>query len=268
MARRLLLLVLLCPAAALLAPPRLLPQRPIDWARHGLVQASGEPSSSKSKWRPVLLGAGGGATLVAARRFGGAGAVTALLRFACVALPLFSAARHLRNGRKRDALLVVLLAAYRRFCSNWWQYLTIPLFAGGVGWLTNKVAVDMIFYPVEFAGLKMRTWANQPLGLLGWQVSRAALPRWSVPPSARALTHPAAHSLTRPLTQPPARPPSRLAHPESLTPGKTNIHLNLAAFLEVYSISSLPDDRLVSGEVLGGANVPLSSRSVWPPDCL
>ena len=227
MARRLLLLVLLCPAAALLAPPRLLPQRPlvtrrpIDWARHGLVQASGEPSSSKSKWRPVLLGAGGGATLVAARRFGGAGAVTALLKFACVALPLFSAARHLRNGRKRDALLVVLLAAYRRFCSNWWQYLTIPLFAGGVGWLTNKVAVDMIFYPVEFAGLKMRTWANQPLGLLGWQVSRAALPRLSVPPSARALTHPAAHSLTRPLALPPAHPPA--CHGQGIVPCKAGV---------------------------------------------
>ena len=218
MARRLLLLVLLCPAAALLAPPRLLPQRPlvtrrpIDWARHGLVQASGEPSSSKRKWRPVLLGAGGGATLVAARRFGGAGAVTALLKFACVALPLFSAARHLRNGRKRDALLVVLLAAYRRFCSNWWQYLTIPLFAGGVGWLTNKVAVDMIFYPVEFAGLKMRTWANQPLGLLGWQVSRAALPRLSVPPSARD-PHPPSRPLTHAPARPPARPPARLPWP-------------------------------------------------------
>jgi len=215
----LLLLVLLCPAAALLAPPRLLPQRPlvtrrpIDWARHGLVQASGEPSSSKSKWRPVLLGAGGGATLVAARRFGGAGAVTALLKFACVALPLFSAARHLRNGRKRDALLVVLLAAYRRFCSNWWQYLTIPLFAGGVGWLTNKVAVDMIFYPVEFAGLKMRTWANQPLGLLGWQVSRAKVeqrspvcpcPRRLAPSPSQPPTHSPARSPSRPPTRPPA----------------------------------------------------------------
>ena len=219
MARRLLLLVLLRPAAALLAPPRLLPQRPlvtrrpIDWARHGLVQASGEPSSSKRKWRPVLLGAGGGATLVAARRFGGAGAVTALLKFACVALPLFSAARHLRNGRKRDALLVVLLAAYRRFCSNWWQYLTIPLFAGGVGWLTNKVAVDMIFYPVEFAGLKMRTWANQPLGLLGWQVSRAKVeqrspvcpcPRRLAPSPSQPPTHSPARSPSRPPTRPPA----------------------------------------------------------------
>jgi hypothetical protein len=215
-----LLLVLLCPAAALLAPPRLLPRgqlvarRPIDWARHGLVQASGEPSSSKRKWRPVLLGAGGGATLVAVRRFGGAGAVTALLKLACVALPLFSAARHLRNGRKRDALLVVLLAAYRRFCSNWWQYLTIPLFAGGVGWLTNKVAVDMIFYPVEFAGLKWRTWPNQPLGLLGWQVSRGAPPLVRAPvgsrphPPSRPLTHPPAHSPARSPSRPPTRPPA------------------------------------------------------------
>ena len=215
-----LLSLLLCPAAALLAPPRLLPRgqlvtrHPIEWARHGLVQASGEPSSSpKPKWRPVLLGAGGGATLVAARRFGGAGAVTALLQLVCVALPLFSAARHLRNGRKREALLVVLLAAYRRFCSRWWQYLTIPLFAGGVGWLTNKIAVDMIFYPVEFAGLNLRTWPNQPLGWFGWQASslilRSAAPRQFARPPTRLRIHPPTHPPARPPACPPARPPAR-----------------------------------------------------------
>lgn len=222
----LLLSLLLCPAAALLAPPRLLPRgqlvtrRPIDWARHGLVQASGEPSSSpKPKWRPVLLGAGGGATLVAARRFGGAGAVAALLQLACVALPLFSAARHLRNGRKREALLVVLLAAYRRFCSRWWQYLTIPLFAGGVGWLTNKIAVDMIFYPVEFVGLNLRTWPNQPLGWFGWQASSLILRSTALPPdpAPRQFARPS----TCPLTRPPTRPPALPSHPPTRPPPAT-----------------------------------------------
>lgn len=47
------------------------------------------------------------------------------------------------------------------------QYLTIPLFAGAVGWLTNKLAVDMIFYPVNFVGYGQR--AGSPLGLFGWQ---------------------------------------------------------------------------------------------------
>ena len=45
------------------------------------------------------------------------------------------------------------------------QYLTIPLFAGAVGWLTNKLAVDMIFYPVNFVGYGQR--AGSPLGLFG-----------------------------------------------------------------------------------------------------
>lgn len=237
----LLLCSLLCHAAALLAPPRLLPRgrlvtrRPIEWARHGLVQASGDPppgfewarageagepsSSPKPKWRPVLLGAGGGATLVAARRFGGAGAVTALLQLACVALPLLSAGRHLRNGRKREALIVLLLAAYRRFCSRWWQYLTIPLFAGGVGWLTNKIAVDMIFYPVEFVGLNLRTWPNQPLGWFGWQASRLIRRSTALPPDrrppARPPASPPACTTARPPTRPPARPPD---HPPAPPP--------------------------------------------------
>ena len=64
---------------------------------------------------------------------------------------------------------MALSAAVRRFATRPWQYLTIPLCAGAVGWITNKIAVDMIFEPREFVGLKLRTWPNQPAGLIGWQ---------------------------------------------------------------------------------------------------
>ncbi len=201
-----LALLLATPAQALLSPPSLLTRNSYHGRvlcragvrRHELVRC--QDSQGAKRWRPVLLGASGGAALVAARRFGGAGAVTAALRIACVALPLASAARHFRDGQRRQAFMVLLLAAYRRFCSRWWQYLTIPLFAGGVGWLTNKVAVDMIFWPVEFAGLRLRTWPNQPLGLFGWQV-RAGHPSsdhcvvHSVPTAASATSATSTSSL-------------------------------------------------------------------------
>ena len=38
-----------------------------------------------------------------------------------------------------------------------------------MGWVTNKVAVEMIFYPIEYFGVALRRWVNQPLGVVGWQ---------------------------------------------------------------------------------------------------
>lgn len=43
--------------------------------------------------------------------------------------------------------------------NDYWQ-LTIPLVAGIIGWFTNWVAIKMMFYPVEFMGIKP---------FLGWQ---------------------------------------------------------------------------------------------------
>ena len=75
-----------------------------------------------------------------------------IVRCGLLLAPVVSVVRLCRNGKRQAALRLALLLAARRFCSRWWQYLTIPLFAGMVGWLTNKVAVDMIFYPLEFGG--------------------------------------------------------------------------------------------------------------------
>ncbi|KAL7452981.1 hypothetical protein ACHAWC_004689 [Mediolabrus comicus] len=53
--------------------------------------------------------------------------------------------------------------------SNWKAYTAIPFVAGFVGWLTNYLAVQMIFYPIRWRGLPIYRVEGEPLGLLGWQ---------------------------------------------------------------------------------------------------
>ena len=61
-----------------------------------------------------------------------------------------------------------LLAA--RFIANWKSYSIIPLVAGFVGWITNYLAVQMIFYPIKWRGIPLLPpIEGQPLGFLGWQ---------------------------------------------------------------------------------------------------
>lgn len=55
------------------------------------------------------------------------------------------------------------------FKKNPWQYLSIPVIAGLVGYITNWLGVYMLFYPIEWAGIPIKRWAEQPLGLIGWQ---------------------------------------------------------------------------------------------------
>ncbi|KAG5181878.1 hypothetical protein JKP88DRAFT_199724, partial [Tribonema minus] len=49
------------------------------------------------------------------------------------------------------------------------QTLSIPLTAAFVGWFTNKLAVDMIFYPLQWRGIPLHVIEGQPFGLIGWQ---------------------------------------------------------------------------------------------------
>ena len=59
--------------------------------------------------------------------------------------------------------------ATRKFCTRPGTYLLIPCVAALVGWFTNYLAVQMIFYPVKYWGLPIRRWDEVPLGLIGWQ---------------------------------------------------------------------------------------------------
>ncbi|KAL1498479.1 hypothetical protein AB1Y20_013804 [Prymnesium parvum] len=140
-------------------------------------EPSGEASGKRRLNRKLLLTlAGGGVGALGALSCGSTRTALSLRRGAFVLarllaalLPLWLAARKLRDGDARAALRVATVAVARRFCDRWWQYLTIPLFAGAVGWLTNKVAVEMIFNPLEFGGIRLKTYPNQPLGWIGWQ---------------------------------------------------------------------------------------------------
>eukprot|EP00571_Detonula_confervacea_P002872 CAMPEP_0172330060 /NCGR_PEP_ID=MMETSP1058-20130122/61205_1 /TAXON_ID=83371 /ORGANISM="Detonula confervacea, Strain CCMP 353" /LENGTH=414 /DNA_ID=CAMNT_0013047259 /DNA_START=141 /DNA_END=1385 /DNA_ORIENTATION=+ len=50
-----------------------------------------------------------------------------------------------------------------------WQYLIQPVIAGIVGYITNVLALEMTFRPIEFFGPELFRMKNQPWGLFGWQ---------------------------------------------------------------------------------------------------
>ena len=58
-------------------------------------------------------------------------------------------------------------ALWAKFLRNWMLYCSIPVVAGLLNWATNNLAVKMIFYPLNFWGLKLKTWPDTPLGLVG-----------------------------------------------------------------------------------------------------
>lgn len=58
---------------------------------------------------------------------------------------------------------------FHTFILDWKAYCFIPLVAGFVGWFTNYLAVQMIFYPIRWKGIPIRRTEGEPLGLVGWQ---------------------------------------------------------------------------------------------------
>jgi uncharacterized membrane protein YheB (UPF0754 family) len=63
----------------------------------------------------------------------------------------------------------ILRKGLTTFLLDWKTYSFIPLVAGFVGWFTNYLAVQMIFYPIKWTGISIRRVEGEPLGLLGWQ---------------------------------------------------------------------------------------------------
>jgi len=59
--------------------------------------------------------------------------------------------------------------AIHKFKSRPSAYLLIPVIAAFVGWFTNYLAVQMIFYPIQFRGIPLWRREEIPLGLIGWQ---------------------------------------------------------------------------------------------------
>lgn len=52
---------------------------------------------------------------------------------------------------------------------EWWEYFLIPWIAGAVGYITNVLALQMTFYPLEFWGIKLFRIPTEPWGIFGWQ---------------------------------------------------------------------------------------------------
>jgi len=72
--------------------------------------------------------------------------------------------------RKRDKYFIQpLRKAGHKFKSRPGTYMLIPCVAALVGWLTNWLAVQMIFYPISFRGIPLYRIEEAPLGLIGWQ---------------------------------------------------------------------------------------------------
>jgi hypothetical protein len=73
-------------------------------------------------------------------------------------------------SRKRDKFLIVPIKnAIAKFKAKPLAYCLIPCIAALVGWFTNYLAVQMIFYPIHYRGLSIYRRPEEPLGLLGWQ---------------------------------------------------------------------------------------------------
>lgn len=53
-----------------------------------------------------------------------------------------------------------LLALWAHFLEQWWLYAAIPFISAGVGFITNMMALEMMFKPIEFIGIKP---------IFGWQ---------------------------------------------------------------------------------------------------
>jgi uncharacterized membrane protein YheB (UPF0754 family) len=59
--------------------------------------------------------------------------------------------------------------AVAKFKARPGTYLLIPCVAAVVGWFTNWLAVQMIFYPINFRGIPLFIRPEVPFGFLGWQ---------------------------------------------------------------------------------------------------
>ena len=69
----------------------------------------------------------------------------------------------------------IFLNRYRATVSQafFWKkplhFISRPVVAAAVGYVTNYAGVHMLFYPIEWTGIPVKRWEREPLGLFGWQ---------------------------------------------------------------------------------------------------
>ena len=73
------------------------------------------------------------------------------------------------NVEDGERKLNVFQKAKNKFVSRPGTYLIIPCIAALVGWFTNWLAVQMIFYPIQYWGIPLYRRPEVPLGVIGWQ---------------------------------------------------------------------------------------------------
>ncbi len=83
--------------------------------------------------------------------------------------------------------------AVQKFKARPTTYLIIPIIAAVVGWFTNWLAVQMIFYPIQYRGLSLYRVDEVPLGFLGWQ--------GIVPCKTRTMSETMVHMVTSQLLE-------------------------------------------------------------------
>jgi len=89
-------------------------------------------------------------------------------------LPSTSLRSHRLAFNPTEALVSLAASSTSKFLSRWQTYCMIPLVAALVGWVTNYLAVKMIFYPIKWRGIrfwsKRASEAEEPTQVgLGWQ---------------------------------------------------------------------------------------------------
>ena len=89
-----------------------------------------------------------------------------LQQYQHTALPLYS----FTSGSMPPPSSSWVQLAMDKFRDRPGTYLMIPIVAALVGWFTNWLAVQMIFYPIQYRGWNIyRPNTENPLGILGWQ---------------------------------------------------------------------------------------------------
>ena len=74
-----------------------------------------------------------------------------------------------RLSKRERYLKRPIQKAIQKFKAKPGTYLLIPCIAAIVGWFTNWLAVQMIFYPIQYRGIPLMRRPEVPLGLIGWQ---------------------------------------------------------------------------------------------------
>ena len=72
-------------------------------------------------------------------------------------------------GQPGNSIAVMLERALTKFQARPGTYMLIPFVAALVGWFTNWLAVQMIFYPITYKGVPLYRKDEVPLGMFGWQ---------------------------------------------------------------------------------------------------